>query len=96
MHELLARKRWASPILPERVDFTPAFARVHEFPDAAHFFREVSQASKPRARMLLAEPPGHVNEKDFSEELAAAGAAGFSAVNRPVIPRSITALLEKR
>jgi len=82
--------------LAEKVDFTLAFAMVHEFPDAAHFFREVSHASKPRARELLAEPRGHVNEKDFSEELAAAGAAGFSAVNQPVIPISITALLEKR
>jgi len=81
--------------LAEKVDFTLAFAMVHEFPDAAHFFRTVSHASRPGAQMLLAEPRGHVKEKDFSEELAAAGAAGFSVVNRPVIPRSTHRIARK-
>jgi len=40
------------------VDFTLAFAMVHELPAAAPFFREVAQASKPGARLLFVEPAG--------------------------------------
>jgi tRNA A58 N-methylase Trm61 len=36
--------------LAGKVDFTLAFAMVPEFPDARHFFAEVSQASKQNAR----------------------------------------------
>jgi hypothetical protein len=39
------------------VDFTLAFAMVHELPAAAHFFREVAAASKPGARVLFVERP---------------------------------------
>jgi len=44
----------------EKVDFTLAFAMVHELPDAGHFFTEVERATKHNARVLLAEPRGHV------------------------------------
>jgi hypothetical protein len=46
--------------LEGKVDFTLAFAMVHEFPDAKYFFAEVARASKQNARVLLAEPRGHV------------------------------------
>ena len=45
--------------LHSSVDFTLAFAVVHEFPDAGRFFAEVAAASKPGATVLLAEPSGH-------------------------------------
>lgn len=79
-----------------KVDFTPAFAMVHEFPDASHFFREASIASRPNAKLLLAEPSGHVDEKKFDEELQAASEAGFTLVERPTIRRSRAAVLVKR
>lgn len=79
--------------LEHKVDFTLAFAMVHEFPDAARFFLEASRASKPGAHLLLAEPSGHVNEKAFSDELEAAHAAGFRVHDRPKISRSHAALL---
>ncbi len=81
--------------LEGRVDFTLAFAVVHEFPDAAHFFKEVSKVCKPNAQLLLAEPKGHVDEENFAAELSAAAAAGFSLAARPEISRSISALLVK-
>jgi SAM-dependent methyltransferase len=59
------------------VDFTLAFAVVHEFPNAARFFLEAAHACKVGALMLLAEPSGHVKDKDFSAELDSAAAAGF-------------------
>jgi SAM-dependent methyltransferase len=78
------------------VDFTLAFAVVHELPATARFFREVARASKPGARLLLVEPRGHVTASLFEVELQAAGDAGFTFVESPPLRRSHTALLEKR
>ena len=77
------------------VDFTLAFAVVHEFPDAGHFFAEVADASKSGASLLLAEPSGHVKSSAFESELHAAGEAGFTVADRPSILRSHAALLKK-
>lgn len=77
------------------VDFTLAFAVVHEFPDAGRFFVEVAAASKPGATILLAEPSGHVKAAAFDSELEAAAAAGLGLVDRPSIRRSHSALLKK-
>ncbi len=78
------------------VDFTLAFAMVHEFPDAGKFFNEVAMVSKPGAQLLLVEPSGHVNDAQFAAELSSAAAAGFEVNARPVIRRSHAALLMKR
>lgn len=83
------------PDLDGKIDFTLAFAMVHEFPDAARFLSEVARASKPGAQVLLAEPRGHVKDQDFEAELSSAAAAGFSLRERPQIPRSHAALLVK-
>jgi len=77
------------------VDFTLAFAVVHELPAAAGFFREVARASKPGARLLLAEPMGHVTVALFDAELQAAREAGFTRLEPPALRRSRTALLER-
>jgi ubiquinone/menaquinone biosynthesis C-methylase UbiE len=77
------------------VDFTLAFAMVHEFPDAGRFFAEVAAASKPGAPVLLAEPRGHVKPSTFDSELQAASGAGFKVVERPSIRHSHAALLKK-
>ena len=78
-----------------KVDFTLAFAMVHEFPNASHFFQEASMASKPNAKLLLAEPSGHVDEKQFEDELQTASNAGFALAERPAIRRSRAAVLVK-
>jgi len=77
------------------VDFTLAFAVVHELLAADRFFREVARASKPGARLLLVEPKGHVTESLFDTELAAARDAGFKQVESPSLRRSYAALLER-
>src|SRR5262249_42154760 len=66
--------------LQGRVDFTLAFAVVHEMPSASRFFAEAAQASKPGAALLLVEPAGHVKEEEFKAELEAAAKAGFAFV----------------
>jgi SAM-dependent methyltransferase len=81
--------------LERKVDFTLAFAMVHELPDARHFFAEVARALRQNARVLLAEPRGHVTDGGFEAELMAAATAGFVATERPAIPRSLAALLVK-
>jgi ubiquinone/menaquinone biosynthesis C-methylase UbiE len=82
--------------LATSVDFTLAFAVVHEMPDDQKFFDEVSAASKPGARLLLAEPEGHVKAEAFSAELEHAAQAGFRVVERPKIRRCEAALLQKQ
>jgi ubiquinone/menaquinone biosynthesis C-methylase UbiE len=81
--------------LSEMVDFTLAFAVVHELPDAVPFFHEVARASKPRARVLLVEPSGHVTASIFRTEMQAARDAGFAQVAAPSMRRSHAALLER-
>jgi tRNA A58 N-methylase Trm61 len=63
------------------VDLTFANAVVHEMPSAASFFREVAAVSKPRARVVLREPRGHVSAQAFAAEVEAARAAGFERVS---------------
>jgi ubiquinone/menaquinone biosynthesis C-methylase UbiE len=78
------------------VNFTLAFAVVHEFPAAEPFFVQAAAASKPGARLLLVEPSGHVKAAEFESELQSAANAGFAVVDRPSVGRSRAALLEKR
>jgi ubiquinone/menaquinone biosynthesis C-methylase UbiE len=77
------------------IDFVLAFAVVHECSDSDRFFAEVAAVSKPGAKVLLAEPKGHVKVADFDAELTAAGKTGFAVVGRPVIRRSLVAVLTK-
>jgi SAM-dependent methyltransferase len=81
--------------LAGKVDFTLAFAVVHELPDANRFFREVAAASKPGAHLLLVEPRGHVSDADFTAELGSATAVQFALTSRPAIRRSHAAVFVK-
>jgi SAM-dependent methyltransferase len=78
------------------VDFSLAFAVVHELPDRTRFFAEMAQAAKPGALLLLAEPKGHVKDPEFDSELRAASEAGFESTEGPAIRGTRTALLRKR
>ncbi len=77
------------------VDFVLAFAVVHEMPSATSFFEQAAQAMKPGALLLLAEPEGHVKPALFEAELASASQAGLHVSDRPVIRRSLAAVLAK-
>ena len=81
--------------LAASVDFVLAFAVVHELPDASGFFQAVARAMKPGARLLFAEPAGHVSESAFAEELALAAAAGLTIVDRPTVRSSLAAVLAR-
>lgn len=79
----------------DTVDFVFAFAMVHEMPDPERFFAEAGRSMKAGARMLLAEPAGHVRGEEFEAELEAARRAGLEAEERPSIRSSRAALLRK-
>jgi SAM-dependent methyltransferase len=81
--------------LAGKVDFVPAFAVVHELPDAESFFREAAELLKPGASLFLVEPAGHVNAQKFEAELAAATRMGLSLFARPAVRRNSSALLRK-
>jgi SAM-dependent methyltransferase len=66
--------------LKEHVDFTLAFAVVHEMPGAT---------------LLLVEPAGHVKEMEFKAELEAAARAGFSLAENREFRSSHAVLLRK-
>ena len=81
--------------LDTAIDFVFAFAAVHEFPSAGGFFAGASQAMKPGANLLLAEPAGHVGEAEFAAELNDATASGLKIIGHPPISHCLTALLQK-
>jgi len=77
------------------IDFVLAFAVVHELPSVHSFFRQVAQAMKPGARLLLGEPAGHVKPALFQAELESAALAGLAVTERPVIRRSLSVVLTR-
>ena len=77
------------------VDFALAFALVHELPDAEVFFQQIHAALRPGGTCLVAEPKGHVSEKQFDETLVTAEKTGFELGERPKIGRSHAALLKR-
>jgi ubiquinone/menaquinone biosynthesis C-methylase UbiE len=78
-----------------RIDFALAFAMIHEVPDKARLFEEIFKALKPGGKLLIAEPKGHVKEKDFDDCLNLARRLGFNIAERPEIGKSFSALLTK-
>jgi 2-polyprenyl-3-methyl-5-hydroxy-6-metoxy-1,4-benzoquinol methylase len=81
--------------LTGQIDFALAFAVVHEVPDAASLFTEISSALKNSGKLLLAEPRRRVSAEDFEKTVSLACAAGFTVSGHPKIWRSHCALLDK-
>ena len=79
----------------EEFDLVVAFAVVHEMPSAATFFAEAARAMKPGAKLLLAEPAGHVGQEEFDSELALAAQNGLSVAERPTTFGGLGAVLKK-
>ena len=76
-----------------QVGFALLFAVAHEVPDATSLFRQVRVALRPGARVLIAEPRGHVPAVEFARSLDLAVAAGLSLVDQPDIARAHSAVL---
>lgn len=80
----------------EQIDFALVFAVAHEVPDRERLFRELYAAMKGGARLLLAEPKGHVSEECFRESVAFAKQSGFQVIGVPNINMSRAVLLAKQ
>jgi len=81
--------------LNEEIDFALAFAVVHEVPNVTQFLDELFNTLKPTGKLLLAEPKGHVSEKDFNRTISVAQQNRFKIIDNPSIPRNRTMLLKK-
>ena len=80
---------------PDRFDFALAFAVLHEVPDQDHLLAELSQLVKPGARLLLAEPAGHITPKVFEQTITCARAHGFVLTKLLLIRWAHAALLTR-
>ncbi len=76
-------------------DFALAFAVLHEVPDQARCFRELSQLLKPGAMLLLGEPKNHVTAAEFERTLTHARKLGFTASDQPHVRSSHATLLRR-
>jgi len=79
-----------------QIDFALAFAVVHEVPNQENLFREIHQAMKPGANLLICEPTGHVTPDAFKQTVSIAKLIGFDEISSPEIKRSISVLLKKK
>lgn len=81
--------------LEGQVDLVLAFAMVHETPSPEHLLAELGRCLKPKGRLLVAEPRGHVTSTMFDDTLRWAGNAGLDLVDRLNVSKSHSALLVK-
>ena len=65
----------------ERLDFALAFYVIHEVPDHAAFFREISQLLKPGGCLLVVEPVFEVSKKAFETTIEEAVNQGLTPVS---------------
>lgn len=77
------------------IDFALAFAVLHEVPDQSRFLNEINLALKPKGRLLLSEPKGHVTEIEFEKSLEIGRRNKFDVIARPKINGGLSAVLEK-
>ena len=76
-------------------DFALAFYMLHEVPSAEAFLEEVRGALKPRGRLLLVEPRGHVSASDFQRSVALATKAGMQVLSEPRLAFSRAVVLAR-
>jgi ubiquinone/menaquinone biosynthesis C-methylase UbiE len=82
--------------LDGNIDFALVFAVAHEVPNVEALFADLSRALKPKAKLLLAGPAGHVKAEDFEKSVSIAEQVGFvKLVNPPLIRRSQVAAFER-
>ena len=75
------------------IDLCLALYVVHEVPEVVRLFSQIRDILNPTGRVLLAEPVGHVSEKEFQDTLTLASSAGLTLIGQPKIRRSRSALL---
>ena len=81
--------------LTSKLDFVLLFFVVHEVPDKKQLFSDLYKMLKPGAKILFAEPKGHVNLTDFEKSLQLAKEAGLKVSDDKPLRKGLCALLLK-
>lgn len=80
----------------EKVDFILTFYMVHEVPDKASFFRQLSGILKDEGQLLIVEPKlFHVSRTEFESTIKVAESNGFRTFPGPRLLLSWSAILSK-
>jgi ubiquinone/menaquinone biosynthesis C-methylase UbiE len=79
-----------------QVDFTLAFAVVHEVPNHEMLFGDIHKSMKAKGVLLICEPTGHVTPEEFEKMVTLTKSVRFEELSRPNVKRSISILLKKR
>jgi len=82
--------------LKEDIDFAVGLSVVHEVQDAAGFFSETYETIRPAGKFLVAEPQGHVSEKEFDQTVSHAEQNGFEVIERPRMGRYRVVVMGKK
>jgi ubiquinone/menaquinone biosynthesis C-methylase UbiE len=81
--------------LSGQIDFTVLFAVVHEVTDKMQLFDDLFKVSKKGAKLLFAEPKGHVKPEEFEKSLQMAKDAGFIVLEEEPALKGLCVLLLK-
>lgn len=81
--------------LGDQADFALLMHVVHESENPVRFLGDCHAALRPRARILIAEPRGHIPEEEFEITRRHVIDAGFNECKAPVIKKSHVLLCEK-
>ena len=81
--------------LKNQLDFVLLFAVVHEVPDKAALFNDLFSMMKQGAKILFAEPPGHVTPDEFKASLSLAQQAGLNISDEKPGLKRLAVLLVK-
>jgi SAM-dependent methyltransferase len=79
--------------LPFPVDFALLVWSLHEMPSPGRVLAELRDSLNTGGRILVAEPRGHVNRREFEEILTLAEREGLVAMERPRVWGSRAVLL---
>jgi ubiquinone/menaquinone biosynthesis C-methylase UbiE len=79
--------------LDEPVDFALAFYSAHEVPDLRRLLGEIHSCLRPRGRLLVVEPIGHVTAKNFQAMISLAREIGLQEQERLHVRLSRAAIL---
>jgi ubiquinone/menaquinone biosynthesis C-methylase UbiE len=69
--------------LAESIELAVLIHVLHEMPQPKATLAEVAATLRPKGKLLLIEPKGHVSKAVFEAELAMAREVGFSAIEPP-------------
>jgi ubiquinone/menaquinone biosynthesis C-methylase UbiE len=76
-------------------DFVLACNSLHEVPDPASILSRFFALLRPGGTFLLMEPAAHLTADFFEAEVALAGRAGFTELQRPAVRRQFTCLMKR-